>query len=320
MTFRSGILLLLLVTFLLSCKQDNAISKAILNTEVQIQVDRFDSIFANAVPDELPKLKKGYPFLFPEKYPDSFWIGRMTDSVYKQLYAETVLKFKDIENAKNDINLLYKHLKFYFPEVKIPRIISVVSDVDYRNKVVVTDSIVLIALDTYLGGDHPFYDGIHNYISKNFTEDQITCDLASEYAKRYIYQSQRKTLLDEMIYHGKILYFKDVMLPLKSDAEKIGYTREELEWAKANEREIWRYFVEREMLYSTDSKLPSRFINPAPFSKFYLELDNESPGRLGQYIGWQIVKAYMQNNDVDLKTMLITDAEEIFKNSKFKPQ
>ena len=319
MTFKSSIFSFLLIVFLFSCKQDK-IRKPILNTDMQIHVDRFDSIFANAVSNDLPKLKKAYPFLFPEKYPDSFWIGRMTDSVYKQLYAETVLKFRDFEETESDINLFYKHLKFYFPEVKTPRIISVVSDVDYRNKVVVTDSIVLIALDTYLGDDHPFYDGIHKYISKNFTEGQITCDLASEYAKRYIYQSKRKTLLDEMIYHGKILYFQDVMLPLKSDAEKIGYTQKELDWAKANEREIWRYFVEREMLYSTDSKLPGRFINPAPFSKFYLELDNESPGRLGQFIGWQIVKAYMKNNDVDLKTMLIKDAEEIFKNSKFKPE
>ena len=81
------------------------------------------------------------------------------------------------------------------------------------------------------------------------------------------------------------------------------------------------YFVEKELLYSTDSKLPSRFINPAPFSKFYLEdIDSESPGRLGRYIGWQIVRAYMEHNDVPLKDMLMTSPEEIFNNSKFKPR
>ena len=89
----------------------------------------------------------------------------------------------------------------------------------------------------------------------------------------------------------------------------------------ANESYIWRYFIERELLFSTDLKLSGRFITPAPFSKFYLEdIDAESPGRLGQYIGWQIVRAYMQQNDVSLKDMLLKSPEEIFNNSKFKPR
>ena len=74
------------------------------------------------------------------------------------------------------------------------------------------------------------------------------------------------------------------------------------------------------MLYSTDSKLANRFINPAPFSKFYLEIDNESPGRVGAWIGWQIVRSYMKNNEVSLKQLLVMDATEIFNNSKYKPK
>ena len=124
-----------------------------------------------------------------------------------------------------------------------------------------------------------------------------------------------------MIYFGKLLYFKDAVIPFKSEAERIGYTEAELDWARANEDYIWRYFVERELLYSTDSKLPSRFINPAPFTKFYLEeIDAESPGGLGQYMGWQIVRAYMKNNEVSLRDLLIADPEEIFNKSKFKPR
>ena len=84
----------------------------------------------------------------------------------------------------------------------------------------------------------------------------------------------------------------------------IGYNKSEYNWALANENYIWRYFIEKELLFSTDAKLGERFINPAPFSKFYLELDNESPGRIGQFIGWQIVNSYMQNNEVSLQQML----------------
>ena len=117
-----------------------------------------------------------------------------------------------------------------------------------------------------------------------------------------------------------MIYFKDKMIPFEPDAEKIGYTQDQLEWAISNESYIWRYFIEKELLYSTDNKLPGRFINPAPFTKFYLELDSESPGRLGQYIGWQIVRSYMEHNTIDLFDMLQKDANEIFNDSKFKPR
>ena len=83
---------------------------------------------------------------------------------------------------------------------------------------------------------------------------------------------------------------------------------------------MWRYFIEKKLLYDTDQKLIPRFINPAPFSKFYLEIDNESPGRVGSWIGWQIVRSFMENNEVSLEQLLQMDAKEIFERSKYKPK
>ena len=83
---------------------------------------------------------------------------------------------------------------------------------------------------------------------------------------------------------------------------------------------MWRYFIEREMLYSTEQKLSSRFINPAPFSKFYLEIDNDSPGRVGAWIGWQIVRSYAKNNDIPIADLLKLDPKELFEKSKYKPK
>ena len=83
---------------------------------------------------------------------------------------------------------------------------------------------------------------------------------------------------------------------------------------------MWRYFLDSKLLYDNDSKLPGRFLEPAPFSKFYLEIDNESPGRVGQWIGWQIVRSYMDHNDATLQKMLMTDAREIFEQSHYKPK
>ena len=318
---KHALLLLLVLTIAISCKKENQLEKEISNINIDISVERFDKLFAEFSINELPKLKKAYPFMFSKKYDDSYWIAKKEDTLQQQLYTEVVKEFQDFDAIENEIESLFNHLKYYFPEFNPPRVITSLSDVDYRNKVLVTDTIALISIDTYLGSDHEFYGGIQKFITQNLTKEQLVVDLADAYAKKYIYQQQNKTLLDEMIYFGKQLYFKDVVIPFKTEAERIGYSQKQLDWAIANENYIWRFFVERELLFSTDSKLPGRFINPAPFSKFYLEeIDSDSPGRLGQYIGWQIVKAYMSQNDVSLKEMLITSTEDIFNNSKFKPR
>jgi uncharacterized protein YjaZ len=123
-----------------------------------------------------------------------------------------------------------------------------------------------------------------------------------------------------MIYYGKELYLKDVLLPNFTDAEKIGYKPEQINWCADNESYMWRYFIDENLLFNSDSKLPNRFINLAPFSKFYLEIDNETPGRVGQWVGWQIVRSFMKNNEVSLQDMLKMDAKELFEKSKYKPK
>ena len=85
------------------------------------------------------------------------------------------------------------------------------------------------------------------------------------------------------------------------------------------ERNVWQNFVASELLYSTDRSLLSRFIDPAPFSKFYLEFDSETPGRLGRFMGYKMIVSYMKNNDTPLKTMLIQPADVIFASAKYKP-
>ena len=145
-------------------------------------------------------------------------------------------------------------------------------------------------------------------------------DVASDFAQKVVSRPQNRSFLSQMIYYGKRLYLKDKLIPFDTDAQKIGYEPEQLAWVEANEEQIWRYFIERELLYSTDQKLGQRFLDPAPFSKFGLELDNESPGGVGRYVGWQIVKSFMGRNDVSLQQLLSLPADEIFKKSNYKPK
>ena len=313
--------LLFIGVIVVSCKKEQKLEAEIAAIDSQVNLERFDALFSKVTPETLPNLKKAYPFMFSEKFPDSFWIAKTTDTLETQIFQEVNKTFNDFSKTSSEIASLFNHLKYYFHAFKQPRVITTTSDVDYRNKVIVTDTIALIALDNYLGSDHEFYQSIPMYIRNNMNKDQIVVDMASEYANKFIYERTQNTFLDKLIYYGKQLYFKDVIIPFKTEAERISYSQEQLDWAKANESYIWRYFVERELLYSTDSKLDGRFITPAPFSKFYLEgIDSESPGRLGPYIGWQIVKAYMEHNTITINEMLDKSAEEIFNNSKFKPR
>lgn len=312
---------LVCISMIFSCKNDNKLESDIAKINTDVHIERFDLLFGKVTYQSLSDLKSAYPFMFSEKYQDSFWISKISDTLQKHLFNEVEKEFLNIGDTQLEIESLFNHLKYNFPDFYPPRVISTTSDVDYRNRVIVTDTIAVIALDNYLGTNHEFYENIPKYLREDLKKERIVIDLAIAYAEKYIYQPQNKSFLDEMIYFGKQLYFTDVVIPFKTEASRIGYTQEQLDWAIANESYVWRYFVERELLFSTDTKLSVRFITPAPFSKFYLEdIDSESPGRLGQYMGWQIVRAYMERNDDSLKEMLLKSPEEIFNNSKFKPR
>ncbi len=313
------VLPVLIVLSFISCNEKNKIENEIEAISMEVKVVRLDQEFGATTPDKLPALKKKYPVFFPEQIDDSIWIGTLQDTLQQQLVQQVDSVFPDNEKIENQLLPLFQHFKYYFPEFEEPTVVTVTSDVDYQNSVIVADTLLVLALDTYLGTDHKFYQNIKKYISKNMKSSQIGPDVVKAYAKQLVSGPKNRTLLAQMVYFGKQLYLKDILLPNISDAEKMGYTEAEMQWANDNEEDMWRYFIEKELLYNTDPNMASRFILDAPFSKFYLEIDNESPGRIGQYIGWKMVHAFMENNEVTVSQLLSKGAEEIFKNSKYKP-
>ena len=317
---RSGNLILLLLLLICSCNNEQKIPSEIANIPIDLNIIRFDQEFAAASPDQLPALKEKYPYFFPLQYPDSVWVAKMQDSLQLELRSAVDSAFTGFEDDSQDLELLFKHITYYFPAYKVPTIITVTSDVDYQNRIILADTLLLIGVDNYLGKDHRFYGGIERYIAKGLDKMYLESDIVSAFSKQVLPNPTDRTFLSQLIYYGKELYLKDLVLPWQTDAQKIGYTQDEIEWAQANEEQIWRYFIERELLYSTDNMLGPRFLDPAPFSKFRLELDNESPGRLGRYMGWQIVKAFMEKNDVSQQEMFNVPAEMIFQKSNYKPK
>ena len=305
--------------FFLSCDKKNKTENAVTAIPLELKVERFDKIFFETPPKDLEKVKTAFPFFFPAGNDDSVWLDKMQDPIWREVHTEVQKKYADFEPVKVELESLFKHVKHYFPETKTPKVITIISEMDYMNKAIYADSLVIISLELYLGKNHKFYQ-FPNYIKQNFEQKQIMPDIVSSFSSRKIPSVMDKDLLSQMIYRGKQLYLKDVLLPDYSDAEKMGYTPEQIKWCEENESYMWRYFIEGELLYSADQKLVTRFINPAPFSKFYLEIDNESPGQVGAWIGWQMVRSYMENNKVPVADLLKTDAKEIFSKSKYKPK
>lgn len=307
-----------LCLFFLSCDQKTKVEKEVEEIPVDIKVERFDKAFFETKPEDLSKIKKQYPYFFPGN-DDNIWLQKMKEPIWREVYQEVQKKYGNFEPVREEFNELFKHVKYYFPKTKIPKVVTVIGEMDYNAKAIYADSLVVVALELYLGRDHKFYE-FPNYIKYNFEEKQIMPDVVSSFTYRNIPAYPDKNLISQMIFEGKQLYAKDLLLPNYTDAEKMGYTPEQIKWCEENENYMWRYFLENEMLYSVDPKLTTRFIVPAPFSKFYLEIDNDSPGRVGAWIGWQIVRSYMKNNNVSLSELLKVNAKEIFEKSKYKPK
>ncbi|KLT68636.1 gliding motility lipoprotein GldB [Flavobacterium sp. ABG] len=310
---------LLLCLFFLSCDQKSKVEKEVEEIPVDIKVERFDKVFFETKPEDLAKIKRQYPFFFPPGNDDAVWLKKMQDPIWREVYTEVEKKYSNFEPVREEFNGLFQHIKYYFPEVKTPKVITVIAEMDYTAKAIYADSLVIVSLELYLGKDHKFYE-FPNYLKQNFEERQIMPDVVSSFAFRKIPSSPDHSLLSQMIFEGKQLYAKELLLPSYTDAERMGYTPEQIKWCEENESYMWRYFIENEILYSDDPKLNTRFIAPAPFSKFFLEIDNDSPGRVGAWIGWQMVRSYMKNNKVTLPELLKTNAKEIFEKSKYKPK
>jgi gliding motility-associated lipoprotein GldB len=316
---RKSIFLIFFAVAFIACDKKSKVEKEVEEIPVEMKLERFDKIFFETSIQDLSKAKKQFPSFYPPEVPDSVWREKMQNPLWRELYAEVQKKYSNFQPEKLEIEELFRHIKYYFPKTKTPKIVTLIYEMDVNTKAIYADSLVLISLEMYLGKDHKFYD-YPAYQKQNFEQNQILPDIVSSFAQSKIKPSNDKTLLAQMIAAGKELYLKDLLLPTYSDANKIGYTNEQVQFCNENESFMWQYFIQEKMLYATDSKLASRFINPAPFSKFYLEIDNDTPGRIGAWVGWQIVRSFMKNSEVNLNQMLLMDAAEIFNKSKYKPK
>ena len=312
-------LLPIALLLLLNC---NRTKYPVVPPSVKVEVLRMDSIFFNTPAEKFPQLKAKYPLFFPEATSDKEWIEKQHDTLERELFTETAKAIGNFSQQKEQIERICDHVKYYFPQFTPPKVVTLISDVDYLSRVIYADSLLLIGADNYLGSKHRFYMDLDGYIAQELDLKYLPTDVALAFAQAIIPSPRNATFLDTMLYEGKVLYLAQRFLPTTPQRDLLKYSREKYQWAEANEAQIWRYFVENQLLYSTDKKVLNRFIDIAPFSKFYLELDSESPGGIGRYIGLNIVTQYMEKlpENTPLRDLLTVSNDELFKKANYKPK
>ena len=294
----------------------------------EIEINRYEEALFAIDPDSLRQgLKKIDPryeiFLGPEwDTPRNLTQLKayITDPKIRELYHDTKEKYPDLNFLSRELTKAFQHYKYYYPEKEIPAVYSYVSGLHYEHPVEYGKQVLIIGLDNYLGKDYPAYKklGIPLYKARLMSREYIALDCFRELAMMQTPGYETRSLLDEMILQGKFLYFLDAMLPDKADHRKIGYTQDEILWCHAHEADIWAFLIENDLLYSRDFQSIKSFISDAPFTKGF---GNDSPGRLGVWVGWQIVRKYMEKNPgVKLQQMLDNkDAQDILMHSGYKP-
>lgn len=318
-----------------SCKH-NPLEVDVSNISLKLQIDRFEQDLFRTDTVHLPQsgipLEKKYPEFLPLFIENIASLGKMHDSTDIRQLGHFIAN-KDLKILKHDVDSVYpgievqqqqlqdafRHYLYYYPKAKLPRVITFISG--FNNAVVNTNSDLAIGLDMFMGRYYAYYRSVQfpRYLTHTLSQEYLTVTAMKGFAKQLFPEPNAETnLLGNMVYEGKILYFLDALLPATPDSLKISYTGKQLDWCKSNEANIWAYAVENDKLFGSEKKVSENFFSEGPFTQ---GLAAESAPRLGMYIGWKLVRNYMEKNPaVTLQELMNeTDQGKILKGAEYKP-
>jgi hypothetical protein len=295
-----------------------------------VQIWRYDLDLFNAnngqLTGNLRQLQPKYRLFLGDNLDDPSKISALKDyleSPRNQDFIRAVrVKYPELSYLEKDLTEVFKHFKYYFPSFHNPSVYAYISGGDYEYPIQFSDSVLLIGLDNYLGKTFAPYkeDGVSLYQLNRMNTEYIVPDCVRLLASSdFPVETGGTSLLDIMVEAGKRLYIQDVILPKTPQRIKIGYTPEQFDWITKNEKQVWAAIVENRMLYSNDGRIIRVFTSDGPFTA---EFSKASPPLLGNWIGWQIVKQYMEKNpEISLKLLLKEkDSQKILAGSKYKPE
>jgi len=242
----------------------------------------------------------------------------LTNKTFKPVNKKTLQTFSDVSDIEKQVSDAYTYIHYYFPEVKLPEIYFFVSG--FNRSVMMNNNFIGMGTDFYLGSNFPAYkDFTYQYMTYNMRRECMATDLVSATLFRmFVMNSSEYRLLDNMLFRGKVMYLLSVFMPHEKPESLMGYSAEQWNWSKTNEKQIWGYMIDQKHLFSTDVQLIRKYMNDAPFTS---PVSQDSPGRLGTWLGWQIVESYMNKNPKTTLTdlMKINNYQKMLEDSGYRP-
>lgn len=243
----------------------------------------------------------------------------LADTTVSVLYNAALNKYSDVSDLNKQLTDAFRRSHYFFPELPIPKLYMHLSG--FNQSVIVGEDFISLSADNYMGSDFELYKeaGIYDYQKLNMCREKIVSDFVAAYLlSEFPFQAKDFTLLEEIIYRGKIVYVQTVLMPKEPENVIMGYTNEQMQWAKANERAMWLTLVESKDLFTTVFIQKGRYLNDGPFT---LPFTQESPSRGGVYLGWRIVEEFMKRNSkVTLQQLMeLNNAQYILENSGYNP-
>lgn len=338
------ITLMVLLTACGSKTQKPDVSNIRINLETQRFEQDFFAIDTNNIQASIPALHQKYPVFLADFVQNILGLSLQDEARTNeairifirdyQLVKDTADKiFPDLSKIENEIKKGLQLIKYYFPEYDAPtKLISFVGPLDAifqtplgKTGDVITSDALAVGLQLHLGRNASLYQSqtaqsiFPRYVSQKFEPSYIAVNCIRNVIDDIYPESDgTRSLLDIAVDRGKRLYLLDKVMPDAPDTVKIGYTAEQLEGCYKNEGLIWSYLAQNNLLYNSDVLRIQSYVEEGPYTH---ELDEGSPGNISLFIGWQIIKKYMEKfPDTSIGALLKLDAQTILLESKYKPK
>lgn len=284
---------------------------------------RFEKEFFNINIDSfdvtLPILQKNFPYFFSDTTID-FKYDVFLDDTLLFVLDSVNLVFQDRMPCEPILQDAFCNYQNYFPNEELSLYTFVDKVFDYRTPVVFADSKLFVSLHLFLGAQHSFYSFLPDYISYSHDSIFLPSSCFITLAGRHIPYPSVNNFLETILHYSKAYVFAQTMLPTTPEYKLFKCSESKMQWCYQNEAAIWRYMIERDYLFSSSLELIDKFVSLAPFSQFGLPTDRDSPGGVGLWLGMQIWKAYINNNQASLIEVLNeTDYIKVLNNSGYKP-
>lgn len=241
---------------------------------------------------------------------------------FRGLFDTIAKHYPDTKEVDAKLKRGFQYLKHYYPQYHIPEIIYLNSNLNNYAAFTYDTLAIGIGLDMYLGEKYPFYHSVEmpDYVIKRCKKEYIPVNVFKAiYTSMHPFVMDNRTLLDMLIQKGKEQYFLSKTLPFVEEHIRFGYTQEQMKWCEASEAAIYNFFIEKELLYSTNLQQVMRYVTDGPNSA---GMPAESPGNIGAWIGYRMVQEYVKEHENSTMQQLFanSDAQQLLQQSKYKPK